>query len=61
MKKTDDEKKCIDEAIVNLKYAAIRYYKEATKESEENMMRMQNKLYDAIGGMDDYKFEIEED
>lgn len=57
MKRTEDEKKYGDEAIVNLKYAAIRYY----KESEENMMRMQNKLYDAIGGMDAYKFEIEED
>lgn len=61
MSRTTKEKQDIEIAIINYRYACIRYYKTPTKETEKCMQEMCNKLYDAIGDMDDFKFELKED
>lgn len=61
MSRTTKEKQDIEIAIINYRYACIRYYKTPNKDTEKCMQEMCNKLYDAIGGMDDYKFEVEGD
>ena len=55
---THEQKQKIEAAIINLKNATILYDHDKTQENYQRMNEAQNALYDAIGGMDDYKFEI---
>ena len=54
----NEQKQKIENAIYILKVAMEARAKNLTPETHENVLKAQNALYDAIGGMDNYKFEI---
>lgn len=58
MSRTAEEKHNIEVAISDYRYACIRYYKNPDKDTEKFMHEMCNKLYDAIGDMEEYKYEV---
>jgi hypothetical protein len=53
-----EQKQKIENAIYILKLAVEERAKNLTPETHEKVLKAQNALYDAIGGMDDYKFEF---
>jgi len=65
-KKMDNEQKeKIERAILELRYAWVRHYQAILCRSRRdekimliNALKAQNNLYDAIGGMKEYKFDV---
>lgn len=57
-KMNTEQKQKIENAIYILKLAVEERAKNLTPETHEKVLKAQNALYDAIGGMDDYKFEF---
>lgn len=55
---TNEQKQQICSAIYNLKAAVEHNTTFPSKEAFDKVLEAQNALYDAIGDMDDYKFEI---
>lgn len=58
---TTEQKQKIENAIYRLKFEVGKCFTDRTEEQQIKVLAAQNALYDAIGGMDDYKFEIVED
>ena len=51
-----EQKEAIERAIYQLRSAADQYAKTGQETDYTAIMQAQNTLYDAIGGMTDYKF-----
>ncbi|MBR1951865.1 MAG: hypothetical protein IKA32_04775 [Lentisphaeria bacterium] len=56
---THEQKQQIEAAIYNLKAAVEHNTTFPSKAAFDKVSEAQNALYDAIGGMDDYKFDIQ--
>ena len=55
---TNEQKQKIEAMIFNLKAAVEHNTTFPSKDAFDKVLKAQNALYDAIGGMDDYKHEI---